>query len=116
MAARVSEVSVSDLRSRTSRILRRVEAGERITVTKRGKAVATLTPSNHSEPWPSDSVYRNLQRDIDARNPRFAKMTDAEVRREMERISRKVARNNPYKTWQQMDRAMKGDRFGLSRR
>ena len=112
-----SQVSVRELKNQTTQILRRVEGGERITVTKRGKPVAVIAASTNSAPEQApDSVYRHLQRSIDARNPQFAKMTDAEVRREMERISRKIARTIPYKTWQEMDRAMKGDRFGLSRR
>ncbi len=32
-----------------------------------------------------------------------------------ERISRKVAGTVPYKNWREMERAAKGDRFGLSR-
>jgi hypothetical protein len=36
-------------------------------------------------------------------------------RAEFERISRKAARTLPYRSWQEMDRASKGDRFGLSR-
>jgi len=64
---------------------------------------------------PLDSIYRSLQRQIDARNPGSASMSEAAAKREFERISRKIARTIPYKSWQEMDRVAKGDRFGLSR-
>jgi len=37
------------------------------------------------------------------------------AQREFERISRKIAGRIPYRNWREMDRAAKGDRFGLSR-
>jgi hypothetical protein len=63
----------------------------------------------------SDSIYRSLQRQIQARIPGLRRQSEAIARRDFERISRKIARTLPYKTWQEMDRAAKGDRFGLSR-
>jgi hypothetical protein len=59
-----------------------------------------------------DSIYRDLQRQIEARYPSLLEMSEEEANREFERISRKIARNNPYETWQEMDRAAKGDRWG----
>jgi prevent-host-death family protein len=110
-----SQVSVRELKNQTTRILRRIEAGERVTVTRRGKPVAVMEPSNKTPAIASDSVYRNLQRQIEARHPSLSKMSEAAARREFERISRKIARTIPFKNWQEMDRAAKGDRFGLSR-
>ncbi len=40
----MAEVSAKELRSQMGRILQRVRAGERITVTLRGRPVAVLTP------------------------------------------------------------------------
>src|ERR1019366_3883032 len=99
-----SQVSVSELKNQTRRILRRVEAGERVTVTKREKPVAVIEPS-HQTPVPvSASIYRSLQRQIEARNPRLRRRTSlAAARRDFERISRKIARTIPYKNWQEMD-------------
>ena len=37
------------------------------------------------------------------------------AQREFERISRKIVGRIPYRDWREMDRAAKGDRFGLSR-
>ena len=35
--------------------------------------------------------------------------------REFDRISEKIRRSLPFKTWREMDRFVKGDRFGLRR-
>jgi len=110
-----SQVSVRELKNQTTRILRRVEAGERVTVTRRGRPVAVIEVSSQTGVPASDSIYRNLQRQIEARNPVLRTMSDAAGTREFEKISRKIARTIPYKTWREMDRAAKGDRFGLSR-
>jgi prevent-host-death family protein len=110
-----TQVSVRELKNQTTRILRRVEAGEHITVTRRGKPVATIEPSIQVSLPASDSVYRSLQRQIDARIPGLRQESEATARRDFERISRKIAKTIPYKDWREMDRVAKGDRFGLSR-
>ena len=111
-----SQVSVRELKNQTTRILRRVEAGERVTVTRRGKPVAVVEPSSQAAVPASDSIYRSLQGQIEARTPRLRRASAATALREFERISRKIARTVPYRGWREMDRAAKGDRFGLSRR
>jgi prevent-host-death family protein len=110
-----SQVSVRELKNQTTRILRRVEAGERVTVTKRGRPIAVIEPSIESAVPASDSIYRSLQRQIEARNPGLRRMSADAVHRQFERISRKIAKTMPYKDWREMDRASKGDRFGFSR-
>lgn len=40
----MSEVAARELRNRTADVLRRVEAGEQVTITSRGRPVAELTP------------------------------------------------------------------------
>lgn len=40
----MTEVSVRELRNNLTRYLRRIEQGERVTVTRRGKPVATIEP------------------------------------------------------------------------
>ena len=40
----MSEIAARDLRNRTADVLRRVEAGEQVTITSRGRPVAHLTP------------------------------------------------------------------------
>jgi prevent-host-death family protein len=102
------QVSVRDLKNQTTTILRRVEAGERLAVTKRGHVIATLAPAAAAPLPASDSIYRRLQRQIEARTPRLRGLSDAMKQAMFERISRKIARTIPYKTWRDMDRAVKG--------
>jgi prevent-host-death family protein len=110
-----SQVSVRQLKNETTRILRRVEGGEHLTITKRGKPVAVIEPLNQALVPASDSIYRSLQHQIEARIPHLRRTSAAAVQREFERISRKIAGRVSYKDWREMDRAAKGDRFGLSR-
>lgn len=110
-----SQVSVRQLKNETTRTLRRVEAGERLTVTKLGRPVAVIEPSDQASAPVSDSIYRSLQRQIEARSPGLQRMSLAAAQRDFERISRKISRTLPYRDWREMDRAAKGDRFGSSR-
>jgi prevent-host-death family protein len=109
------QVSVRELKNRTTQILRRVEAGERFTITKRGHPVAVIEPSSEAPALVSDSVYQRLKRQIEARTPGLRGRSKAAIERDFERISRKVATNLPYRGWREMDRVAKGDRLGFSR-
>lgn len=40
----MTEIAARELRNRTADVLRRVEAGEQVTITTRGRPVALLTP------------------------------------------------------------------------
>ena len=110
-----TQVSVRELKSEASDIVRRVEAGERVRITKRGRIVAVIAPATEAPRRPSDSIYRRLRRHIEVRTPGLRHMPDAEVRRDFDRISRKAAKAIGYKDWREMDRVLKGDRFGPSR-
>jgi len=50
------EVSVSDLRTHLSAYLRRLEQGETITVTRRGKPVALISPAEPAARSPKRSA------------------------------------------------------------
>jgi len=110
-----TQISVRQLKNETTGILRRVEAGERLIVTRRGKPVAIIEPTGETPALASDSIYRTLQRQIEARIPGLRGESAASAQRAFERISRKIARTIPYRDWREMDRIARGDRFGLSR-
>jgi prevent-host-death family protein len=109
-----TSVSVRELKNQTTAVLRRVEAGDRVPITKRGRVVAIIEPAAEPPRALSDSIYRRLQQRIQARSG-LRPLAPAAARREFDRISRKIARTLPYKSWREMDRAAKGDRVGLSR-
>lgn len=53
------DVSVAEAKAKLSEILRRVEAGERVTITRRGKPVATVAgPEKVYAPLPSRAEVR----------------------------------------------------------
>jgi prevent-host-death family protein len=110
-----AQVSVRELKNQTTAILRRVEGGEPVLVTRRGHVIATIAPAMPASPVASDSIYRHLQRQMEMRCTGRRARSEAASRADFERISRKIARTLPYKSWRQRDRAAKGDRFGLSR-
>ncbi len=80
----MAEVSAKELRSRLGEILKRVRAGERITVTLRGKLVAVLSPLLSEEAhvedpfrpiafgiWKDREDFEDVQRWLDrVRGPR----------------------------------------------
>lgn len=56
-------MATRELRNDTAGVLRRVEAGETVVITVRGRAVADLTPHRHDEPrWmPREELVELLQ-------------------------------------------------------
>lgn len=105
-------VHVRELKNQTSGILRQVVEGATVVVTRRGKPVATLKPfdpadlQSREEKYPT-SMYDSLREWIESKDPELAQMSPEERRREFERITRKIRKNLPSKTWQEMDAAMR---------
>ena len=53
------EVSVAEAKAKLSELLKRVEAGEKVTITRRGKSVAVLSPTEKAyKPLPSRAEFR----------------------------------------------------------
>ena len=53
------EVSVAEAKAKLSELLKQVEAGENVTITRRGKPVAVLSPSKKVyEPFPPRAEFR----------------------------------------------------------
>jgi len=113
--AMFEQVSVRELKNQTTKVLRQVEKGNPVTVTKRGRPIARIEPATERDRAPRTSIYERLQRQIEARWPALRRRSPAKQRADFERISRKAARGLRSRSWQQMDRAAKGDPLGLSR-
>ena len=58
----MSEIAARELRNHTADVLRRVEAGEQVTITSRGRPVAELTPVRavRRRPIARDELIRRL--------------------------------------------------------
>jgi antitoxin (DNA-binding transcriptional repressor) of toxin-antitoxin stability system len=54
------EAGVRELKDNLSRYIRRIEAGERISVTANGRVVAELVPPGTGAPWPGASRWDDL--------------------------------------------------------
>ena len=108
-------MSVRELKNQTTLILKRVEAGQRLIITKRGRPVAVIEASSQASLPPSDSIYRGLQGQIEVRTPGLKWKSAAVAQREFDQISRRISGRVPYRGWRAMNRAAKDDRFGLSR-
>jgi prevent-host-death family protein len=112
-------VNVPELKNQTTALIREAEKGKAVVVTRRGKPVAALKPFEpkdveKEERYPT-SAYDNLKRQILSKYPRLAKETPEQARRRFDKISEKIRRSLRFKTWQEMDGFVKGDRFGLRR-
>jgi prevent-host-death family protein len=111
--------TVRDLKNQTTALIREAEKGKAVVVTRRGKPVATLKPFeqedlHENEQYPT-SLFDGLKKKILAKYPKLKKESPEQARREFEKISEKIRRSLPFKTWQEMDRFVKGDRFGIDR-
>jgi prevent-host-death family protein len=72
----VQTVTVRDLRNKGGEVLDRVERGERVIVTRDGRAIAELRPLPRRSPGPAELIERRkriprvdpdaLRRDVDA--------------------------------------------------
>jgi antitoxin (DNA-binding transcriptional repressor) of toxin-antitoxin stability system len=111
--------TVRDLKNQTASLIREAERGKAVVVTRRGKPVATLKAFEQrdvgdNKRYPT-SLYDGLKKSILAKRPRLKTESPEVARREFERISEKIRRSLPFKTWKEMDRFVKGDHFGLRR-
>lgn len=111
--------TVRDLKNQTTALIREAEKGKAVVVTRRGKPVATLKPFEQKdlekqERYPT-SAFDALKKKILVRHPELAKETPEQARRRFDKISEKIRRSLPFKTWKEMDRFAKGDRHGLTR-
>jgi prevent-host-death family protein len=111
--------TVRELKNQTTALIREAEKGKAVVVTRRGKPVATLKPFDQKDLEKEDryptSAYDNLKRQILSKYPRLAKETPEQARRRFDKISEKIRRSLRFKTWKEMDRFAKGDRYGLTR-
>lgn len=113
-------VHVRDLKNQTTTLLREVESGTILIVTRRGKPIATLKAFDardlqSARPRYPTTIYNALRRQTEARYPELRNRTPEEQRSDFERITKKITQSLSFKSWQEMDRVAKGDRHDLTR-
>jgi len=111
--------TVRDLKNQTTALIREAEKGKAVVVTRRGKPVATLKPFEQrdmdaEERYPT-RAYDSLKKKIATKYPNLAKENPEQTRRRFDKITEKIRRSLPFKTWEEMERFAKGDRYGLTR-
>jgi len=111
--------TVRELKNQTTALIREAEKGKAVVVTRRGKPVATLKPFeqrdlNERDRYPT-TLFDALKEKILAKHPKLGKESPERARREFDKITEKIRRSLPFKTWKEMDRFVKGDRFGIGR-
>lgn len=70
------DVGVRELRNRTAEVVAAVEAGERVTLTVRGAAVADIVPHGRRSPW-LDGAWLETELKAGAADPALADELDA---------------------------------------
>ncbi len=113
-------VHIRELKNQTTALLREVEAGTTLIVTRRGKPIATMKPFETSDvhsgqPSYPTTMYDMLRKHIEGRYPELKHRSLEEKQHDFEQLSCKLRQDLPFQNWQEMDRAAKGDRYGLSR-
>ncbi|MBI2359832.1 MAG: type II toxin-antitoxin system prevent-host-death family antitoxin [Deltaproteobacteria bacterium] len=111
--------TVRELKNQTTALIREAEKGKPVVVTRRGRPVATLKPFEQKdlkgeEKYPT-TAFDALTRTLLAKHAELAKETPEQAQREFDKITRKIRRSLPFKSWREMDRFIKGDRYGLGR-
>jgi antitoxin (DNA-binding transcriptional repressor) of toxin-antitoxin stability system len=105
-------VQVRELKNQTTQLLRNVERGVTLVVTRRGKPVATLkkfqTSDLEPKPQHDTALWDHLSSRIAKRHPHIRTETADKAQREFERLTKKAALKLPFKTWQDADRWAKG--------
>jgi len=105
--------STRELKNKTNELLRFAASGKKIIVTRYGKPVATLKPFEADDLIEQNlSLYEQLKNSIGADSSGLAALSCEELRELNDQLSQKVT---GFATWQQMDRAAKGDRYDISR-
>jgi antitoxin (DNA-binding transcriptional repressor) of toxin-antitoxin stability system len=111
--------TVRELKNQTTALIREAESGKAVVVTRRGKPVATLKCFEQKDLRDKDkyptTAFDALKKNILAKHPALGREKPDKARREFERTTRRMRRSLPFKTWQEMDRFAKGDRYGLNR-
>ena len=107
-------VQVRELKNQTTQLLRNVERGVTLIVTRRGKPVATLKRFEASDierkPEYDTAVWEHLSSRIARRYPQLKSESPKQASIEFERLTKKASRKLPFKTWQEADRWAKGHR------
>lgn len=86
-ACRMSEIASRELRNNTRALLDRVEAGESVTITVRGRPVAALEPISRRPRWlPRDEFVRRLK----------GKQADAALNAELLELAPDTTDDLPY--------------------
>jgi len=109
--------TVRELKNQTTALIREVEKGKPIVVTRRGKPVVTLNPfelHGKTNQYPT-TAFDALRKTIVAKHPQLAKEAPEQARRELEKTTRKMRRSLRFKSWREMERFAKGDRYGFAR-
>ena len=113
-------VHTRDLKNQTTALLREVETGTTLIITRRGKPIATLKPFDTHDvqpappPYPT-TIYDALRQHIAARYPALRDRTPEAMRRDFDRLTHKITRALPFTSWQEMEKVAKGDRYDLTR-
>lgn len=74
MASR--DISVRELRNRTADVVRRVEAGERLSLTVNRRPVADIVPHEDRPAWVSGAVVRRIAEEAPADRGLLADLED----------------------------------------
>jgi len=111
-------IPTRELKNQITTVLHEVERGITVIVTRHGNPIAMLKPFDAADIQPSRSsypttLYDSIRVQIETRYPAIKARSPEQQKRDFERITKKLRQTIPYKSWQEMDKTAKGDRYGL---
>ena len=78
----MKSVSAKELKNKTGEVLHRVERGQQVLITKRGKPLAVLSPATGADLKPAGlrdyrDAWKDIEQELRATNPRFKTWKEA---------------------------------------
>ncbi|AKX93634.1 antitoxin [Moorella thermoacetica] len=115
---RINFINTREFKNRATQILRQVQKDQVIIITNRGKPVATLKGFNPRDLVVAedrhDSLYQHLRQQILKESPELAARDTRQIATDFEKITAKMRKQIAYRTWEEMDRHLKGDPYDLT--
>ncbi len=80
---------------------------------REGMEVLVLFPEPVERTTESKGIWQRIKQDLAREIPHLAGMTADEKREDFDRLSHMVAEQMPYRSIEDLERAMRGDEYGL---
>jgi len=118
LVEQISFINTREFKNRATQILKQVQKDQVVIITNRGKPVAILKNFHPRDlvltTNKNDSLYQHLRAQILKDNPEFASRDAQQIAADFEKLTAKIRKKMGYNSWEEVDRQLKGDPYGLT--